>query len=115
MGGSKVWHLIYGGGFAVLLAVIVLAAATNPHSLWQEFMKGVRDIPSLEVDGLPILLGMFAVFSILERLLPAAGPRKPLRGYWLNFKVTVFELLIGPTIAGLTGAFTIALGNRLGL
>jgi len=115
MGGRKVWHLIYGGGFAVLLAVNVLVAATNPHSLWQEVMKGVRDLPSLKVDELPLLLGMFAAFSILERVLPAAGPRKPLRGYWLNFKVTVFEVLIGPALGGLIGASTIALGNRLGL
>ncbi len=122
MGGRKVWHLIYGGGFAVLLAVSVLAAATNPYSLWQEVMKGVRDILSLEGQtaacsgtGLPILLGMFAIFSILERVLPAAGPRKPLRGYWLNFKVTLFQVLIGPTLGGLIGASTIALSNRLGL
>ena len=122
MGGRKVWHLIYGGGFAVLLAVSVLAAATNPHSLWQEVMKGVRDLISLAGQtagcsgtGLPILLGMFAVFSILERVLPAAGPRKPLRGYWLNLKVTLFQVLIGPTLGGLIGASTIALSNRLGL
>jgi sterol desaturase/sphingolipid hydroxylase (fatty acid hydroxylase superfamily) len=114
-GGRKAWHVIYGVGFAVLLAVSVLAAATHPHSLWQEVMKGVRDLPSLEVDGLPILLGLFAVFSILERVLPAAGPRKSLRGYWLNFKVTLFQVLIGPTLGGLIGASTIALGNRLGL
>jgi sterol desaturase/sphingolipid hydroxylase (fatty acid hydroxylase superfamily) len=38
-----------------------------------------------------------------------------LRGYWLNFKVTLFQLLIGPTLGGLIGAATIALGNRLGL
>ena len=62
------------------------------------------DLPSLEVQTvsgtLPILLGLFAVFSILERVLPAAGPRKPLRGYWLNFKVTIFQVLIGPTLGG---------------
>jgi sterol desaturase/sphingolipid hydroxylase (fatty acid hydroxylase superfamily) len=122
MGGRKVWHLIYGGGFAVLLVLSVLAAATNAHTLWQEVMKGVRDILSLEGQtaacsgtGLPILLGMFAIFSILERVLPAAGPRKPLRGYWLNFKVTLFQVLIGPTLGGLIGASTIALSNRLGL
>jgi sterol desaturase/sphingolipid hydroxylase (fatty acid hydroxylase superfamily) len=107
------WRVLYGGGFAVLLAVSVLAAAADLHSLWQEVMKGVRQRPSLE--GLPILLGLFAVFSILERVLPAAGPRKPLRGYWLNFKVTILEFLVEPILGGLIGAATIVLGNRLGL
>jgi sterol desaturase/sphingolipid hydroxylase (fatty acid hydroxylase superfamily) len=61
------------------------------------------------------VLGLFAVFSLLERVLPAAGPRKPLRGYWLNFKVTLLEYVTIPILGGLTSVAVIALGKRLGL
>lgn len=116
--GRISWRVGYGGAFAVLLVISVLAAATNPHSVWQEFIKGVRALGTLEglpLLGLPLLLGMIAVFSILERVLPAAGPRKPLRGYWLNLKVTILEHLATPIFVGFTGVGVIALGNRLGL
>jgi sterol desaturase/sphingolipid hydroxylase (fatty acid hydroxylase superfamily) len=114
--GRKVWPLIFGGVFAALLAASVLTAAVHPDSWWQEVIKGVRERGGMSgLPGLPVLLSLFVVFSIFERVLPAAGPRKPLRGYWVNFKVTLFEFLLIPLLTGLTGASTIALGNRLGL
>jgi sterol desaturase/sphingolipid hydroxylase (fatty acid hydroxylase superfamily) len=109
----RVWHLIYGGAFAAILAVGVLAVGMNPHSLWQEIIKSVRNLRVLK--DLLILFGSYAVFSILECVLPAAGPRKPLQGYWLNFKITSLEYLAIPILGGLTGVGVIALGNRLGL
>lgn len=116
MGSRKIWHLIYGSTLAVLLAISVLALATNPHSFWQEATKTAQGVDGVDgLEGLAILLGMFALFSILERIVPAAGPRKPLRGYWLNCKVTLLQFLIGPVLGGLIGASIVALGNRLGL
>jgi len=74
MPGKRIWHLIYGGVFAVLLAIGVLAVATNRHGLWQEVINSARSLvdmtgdgPDRSVEALPFLLGLFAVFSLLER------------------------------------------------
>ena len=122
MADRKAWLLIYGGAFAVLLAVCVLAVASHPHALWQEAINSARSLvdmsgngPDRSVEAVPAVLGLFAVFSLLERVLPAAGPRKPLRGYWLNFKVTLLEYVTIPVLGGLTSVAVIALGKRLGL
>jgi sterol desaturase/sphingolipid hydroxylase (fatty acid hydroxylase superfamily) len=122
MADRKAWLLIYGGAFAVLLAVCVLAVASHPHALWQEAINSARSLvdmsgngPDRSVEAVPAVLGLFAVFSLLERVLPAAGPRKPLRGYWLNFKVTLLEYVTIPILGGLTSVAVIALGKRLGL
>jgi len=109
----RVWHLIYGTAFTAVLAVGVLAAGMNPHWLWEEIIQSVRKLRI--VKDLVILFGTYGVFSILERVLPAAGPRKPLHGYWLNFTITILEYLAIPILGGLTGLAVIALGNRLGL
>jgi len=118
----KIGHVIYGVAFAALLAATVVAVATNHQALWQEAIKSARSLvdvadngPDRSVEALPFVLGLFAVFSLLERVLPAAGPRKPLRGYWLNFKLTVLEYLALPILGGLTGVAVIGLGKRLGL
>jgi|HubBroStandDraft_4_1064222.scaffolds.fasta_scaffold01063_3 sterol desaturase/sphingolipid hydroxylase (fatty acid hydroxylase superfamily) len=122
MADRKAWLLIYGGAFAVLLAVCVLAVASHPHALWQEAINSARSLvdmsgngPDRSVEAVPAVLGLFAFFSLLERVLPAAGPRKPLRGYWLNFKVTLLEYVTIPILGGLTSVAVIALGKRLGL
>lgn len=116
------WLLIYGGVFAVLLAVSTLAVATNPHTLWQQTIDSARSLvdmadsgPDKSVEPLPAVFALFAVFSLLERVLPAAGPRKPLRGYWLNFKVTLLEYLTIPILGGVSSVAVIALGKRVGL
>ncbi len=124
MGGRKVWHLIYGGGFAVLLVLSVLAAATNAHTLWQRGNERCpRHLKSRRADrgvlghGSPPPVEHVRCFFDSRARTPRRRTtyRKPLRGYWLNFKVTLFQVLIGPTLGGLIGASTIALGNRLGL
>jgi sterol desaturase/sphingolipid hydroxylase (fatty acid hydroxylase superfamily) len=122
MAGRKLWHLIYGSGFAVVLAVSVIAVATNQQALWQAVVDSARSLvdmkgagPDRSVEALPFVFGLFAVFSVLERVLPAAGPRKPLSGYWLNFKLTVLEYLATPLLGGLTGVAVLALGKSLGL
>lgn len=78
MVGKKIWHLIYGGAFAVLLAASVLAVAANHHAFWQEAIKSTRSLvdmtdngPDRSVEALPAILGLFAFFSLLERVLPA--------------------------------------------
>ena len=122
MADRKAWLLIYGGAFEVMLAVCVLAVATHPRALWQEAVNSARSLvdmsgngPDRSVEAVPAVLGLFAVFPLLERILPAAGPRKPLRGYWLNFKVTLLEYITIPILGGLTSVAVIALGKRLGL
>ena len=122
MADRKAWLLIYGGAFAVLLAVCALAVASHPHALWREAINSARSLvdmagngPDRSVEAVPAVLGLFAFFSLLERVLPAAGPRKPLRGYWLNFKVTLLEYVTIPILGGLTSVAVIALGKRLGL
>jgi sterol desaturase/sphingolipid hydroxylase (fatty acid hydroxylase superfamily) len=118
----KNWHLIYGGAFVVLLLLSTLAVATNQHALWQAVITSARSLvdmtgdgPDRSVEALPLVLGLFVVFSLLERVLPAAGPRKPWRGYWLNFKLTALEYVAIPVLGGLTGVAVIALGKHLGL
>jgi sterol desaturase/sphingolipid hydroxylase (fatty acid hydroxylase superfamily) len=120
--GRKIWHLIYGGALATLLAASALAVATNYHAFWRGAIDSARSLvdmadngPDRSVEALPALLGLFAFFSLLERVLPAAGPRKPLRGYWLNLKVTLLEYITIPVLGGLTSVGVIALGRRLGL
>jgi sterol desaturase/sphingolipid hydroxylase (fatty acid hydroxylase superfamily) len=113
MVGKRSWHLIYAGAFAVLLAFGPLAVAIRPHWLWQKIAQGVRELGHLKAFA--ILFGVYALFSLLERLLPAAGPRKPLRGYWLNFQVLALEKLTVPILGGLAGVGVIVLGNRIGL
>lgn len=122
MTAKKIWHLVYGSAFAVLLATCAFAVALNHHALWQEAIKSTQSLvdmtgngPDRSVEALPAILGLFAFFSLLERVLPAAGPRKPLRGYWLNFKVTILEYVALPVLGGLTSVAVIDLGKRLGL
>jgi hypothetical protein len=51
MAGRRIWHLIYGGAFAALLAVSVLAVAANHQALWQEALKSARSLVDLVGDG----------------------------------------------------------------
>jgi sterol desaturase/sphingolipid hydroxylase (fatty acid hydroxylase superfamily) len=64
---------------------------------------------------LPIRLGILVLFTIIERAVPAAGPRKPLRGYLLNFKVTLLDSFAAVIFGTMIGACVAALGARLGL
>jgi len=69
MADRRSWQLIYGGAFAVLLAISVLAVATHPRAFWQEAISTARSLvdmadnrPDRSVEAVPAVLGLFAGF-----------------------------------------------------
>jgi hypothetical protein len=112
MASSKPWHILYGAALVGLIAAGVVATVTDLSAYFQNALQGLKVGFSAV---LLIQLGIFLLLSILERVLPPAGPRKPLKGYLLNVSVQFLERVVGPVLAGITGACTAALGQRLGL
>jgi len=108
----KPWHVVYGTILTGLVAGGVIASAMNSSLLSNQMITGFSD--TFEYV-LPILLGTIVLFSGIERILPAAGPRKPIKGYVLNIQVTLLNFSAAALSAGVVGAFTVALGSRLGL
>jgi sterol desaturase/sphingolipid hydroxylase (fatty acid hydroxylase superfamily)/CDGSH-type Zn-finger protein len=106
------WRLVYGAALVVLLMLGLLAFVVNVSSTVQQ---AIRAFGSLLFYGLLIRLGIWALFTALEWIIPAAGPRKPFRGYWLNFKVTLLDSFAGTFFGSVIGASVATLGSRLGL
>jgi sterol desaturase/sphingolipid hydroxylase (fatty acid hydroxylase superfamily) len=90
----------------------VFVASSNAGSPFPDIINGLR---SQFLKWLPITFGVYALFSVLEHVVPAAGPRKPLAGYWLNLKVRLLESLAAPVLGGLAGASIATIGSRYGL
>jgi sterol desaturase/sphingolipid hydroxylase (fatty acid hydroxylase superfamily) len=95
------------------LVAIAIATGLNTGSVWRDM---VQEVKSLFPYALGIQLGIIALLSVLEWVLPAAGPRKPLKRYILNLEVVLFGHLSGPIIGALSGAAAVAvLGKKVGL
>lgn len=58
---------------------------------------------------------IFAFFSLAERILPAAGPRKPLKGYLLNLKLNGLNYVTDPLLLSIVGAGVAVIGSQVGL
>jgi sterol desaturase/sphingolipid hydroxylase (fatty acid hydroxylase superfamily) len=106
------WRLVYGGIYVALIAASIFAAAMSAGGLLHDTTKAMR---SGILEALPITLGIYALFSALERVVPAAGPRKPVSGYILNFKLTLLEVLPVAFFGSMVGACVAIMGNRFGL
>jgi Sterol desaturase len=77
--------------------------------------KTVEGLKTGLMYGLPINLGMMALLTLLEFVLPAAGQRKPLKGYILILNIGLLGALAGSVLAAMVGTFVVALGGLLGL
>jgi len=109
----KYWRVAYGIVLTGLVVGGFIAAVMDTSAFFQETIKGLKAL--LIFYGLPVSLGVVALFTLLEFVLPAAGPRKPFKGWMLNLKVLLLASLAGPVMAALVGTCVVALGGVLGL
>lgn len=106
------WRSIYGGLLVALVAGSLFAAATDIQALFQNI---VSRVPPLFLYSFPMLLGLIASFTVLEHVFPAAGPRKPLKGYVLNLKLSFVDLVAAIFFGSIVGACVTVIGKRLDL
>jgi hypothetical protein len=81
----KYWYWVYGILLTGVVATGLIAGLVNAGSVLQRTIE-----VSLSFIVL-IHLGFIALFSVLEQILPAAGPRKPWNGYLLNLEVAMLR------------------------
>jgi sterol desaturase/sphingolipid hydroxylase (fatty acid hydroxylase superfamily) len=108
----KYRQLAYG---IVLVGLVVggLAAAVIDVSTFSQEIN--KDFRIILLQLLPINWGMVALITLLEFALPAAGPRKPLKGYILNFNIGLLGSLAGVFLTSMAGTGVVLLGGLLGL
>jgi sterol desaturase/sphingolipid hydroxylase (fatty acid hydroxylase superfamily) len=109
--GLSPWRTIYGVILWGLLVAGLIATALHLKSATHEVVSSLSE--SFKYI-LPQIL-IYSVFSAMERILPAAGPRKSRRRYILNFQVTAFNYVAQPILAGVVGACVAAIGSHVGL
>ena len=108
----KYWQVAYGLVLTGLAVGGFTAAVMDVSTFSQETIKASRLIL---IYGLPLNLGMLALISFLELILPAAGSRKPFKGYILNFNIGVLGSLVGVFLTSMVGTALVRLGDLLGL
>lgn len=108
----KSWRAVYGIVLTALIAGGFIAAVMNASSFSHETIQRFRTSLSY---ALLIQFAIVALFSVVERLFRAAGPRKPFKGYILNFEVELSKRLAGAVFGGIVGACVVAIGSRVGL
>jgi len=102
----------YGIVLTGLVAGGFIAAVMDVSTFSQETIKAFRIIL---MYLLPINLGMLALITLLEFALPAAGPRKPFKGYIFNFNIGLLGNLVGVFLTSVVGTGVVSLGGVLGL
>jgi sterol desaturase/sphingolipid hydroxylase (fatty acid hydroxylase superfamily) len=110
---TKSWRIAYGLAFAAAALAIAGIALYNPAQLSTEVRRGVGFLGT--VRNVYIAWGIMAAFSLIERIGPAAGARKPLQGYLLNMKITMLEAFAGSVLVSSYNAAIIVVSNRMNL
>jgi len=108
----KSWHLAYGSVLAIAVAAGLVMMIVNASSFVPNLGKEFR---ATFIEFLPIQLGVIALLSALERIAPAAGPRKSIKGYFLNFNLTLLDLFARSILGSAIGAWAVGIAGRLGL
>lgn len=110
----KLWRIAYGSILIAFIAGGFVTTALDANSVWQKLLHAWRK--DFSYKSLGISLGIIALLSLAERILPAAGPRKSPKRYLLNFELFIFGLLVAaPVFGAVIGACTALLGSTLGL
>src|SRR5688572_11491354 len=108
----KTWRFWYGTAMTALILSALVMVGMDTASFW----KGITHALAQSYGyALLIQFAIYGGFSVLERVLPAAGPRKPVRGYLLNLQVILLGIAAGTVFGGLSGALVTTIGDRLGL
>lgn len=102
----------YGIVLIGLMAAAFIAAIMGVSAFSQETVEGLK---TGLMYGLPINLGMMALLTLLEFVLPAAGQRKPLKRYILILNIGLLGSLAGSLLTAMVGASLVALGSILRL
>jgi sterol desaturase/sphingolipid hydroxylase (fatty acid hydroxylase superfamily) len=109
----KSWRVVYGVILTMVITGGFVAAALDVSSVWRQI---VQEVAKLFPYALGVQLGITVLLSALERILPAAGPRKSGKRYLLNLELFIFERFIAhPVFATSIGACTAVLARWLGL
>jgi sterol desaturase/sphingolipid hydroxylase (fatty acid hydroxylase superfamily) len=105
------WRAVYGtvlyGLFAFGLVATAMQLSKISHGALSDLKVSLSYV-------LPQML-IFAFFSLAERILPAAGPRKPLKGYILNLKLNGLNYVTDPLLLSIVGAGVAVIGSQVGL
>ena len=105
------WRTVYGtilyGLFAFGLVATLIRLSKVSHGAASDLKLNLSYV-------LPQAL-IFILFSLAERVIPAAGPRKPLKGYLLNIKLNALNYVTDPLLLSIVGAGVAVIGSQFGL
>ena len=104
--------------FELFLATLLLALlAVGALYIWPAIASpgGRKTLVSILISALLIPIGTVVLLSLVERLFPAAGPRKSLRQWFLHFHIHVFYVFMAGIAAALNAVALSALARRFGL
>ena len=105
------WRAVYG---TVLYGLFAFGLVATAMQLSKVSHGALADLKLSLSYVLPQML-IFAFFSLAERILPAAGPRKPLKGYILNLKLNGLNYVTDPLLLSIVGAGVAVIGSQVGL
>lgn len=98
-----------------LLALIALCLVSAAIDIDELFDKTLKNVTALVSYSLPINIGVLALFSALEYMVPSAGPRKIAKARVLNIKITAVNFAAATVFSAMIGMLIAQVGNRWGL
>src|SRR5665213_3268192 len=105
LNGGLLWDL----GFAILLIAILIFSALQ---LEPAISGGPLQHTGSILIAVLTPLGSLLFLSLLERLMPAAGPRKSIRRWLLHLQINIFVLLTLGLVAALLATAPSALARH---
>ena len=106
---TRSWHVLYTCLGVIFAACGLTAGIANPMRVYHDATEAIASSETL------VNLLVIGLFLILECALPAAGPRKPLRGLLLNLEVTLVATLLFPFASACFAMCAQVIDTRLGL
>jgi sterol desaturase/sphingolipid hydroxylase (fatty acid hydroxylase superfamily) len=107
----SLWRTVYGTSLYGLFAFGLVATALQLSHVYRGALSDLKLSLSYVLPQALILI----LFSLAERIIPAAGPRKPLRGYILNIKLNALNYVTDPLLLSIVGAGVVVIGSQVGL
>ena len=105
------WRTVYGTILYGLFAFGLVATAMQVSKVSHGAVSDLKVSLSYVLPQIVILI----LFSLAERIIPAAGPRKPLKGYILNLKLNALNYVTDPLLLSVVGAGVATIGSQVGL
>jgi sterol desaturase/sphingolipid hydroxylase (fatty acid hydroxylase superfamily) len=105
------WRTVYGTSLYGLFAFGLVATAMQLSNVSRGALSDLKISLSYVLPQFLILI----LFSLAERVIPAAGPRKPLQGYILNLKLNALNYVTDPLLLSIVGAGVAVVGSQVGL